>query len=144
SRPPLVQVSFVLQTAPYTKLEISGLRQRGAAPENTTAQLEMSLSLTERADGIVGTLEYAVELFDAATVDRMVGHLQGVLAGMVADAGAAIGDLPLLSAAEHDRILVAWSATDAPPPVIACAHDLFSAQAARTPDAAALLYQGEA
>ncbi|APR75501.1 Malonyl CoA-acyl carrier protein transacylase [Minicystis rosea] len=141
-RPPLVQVSFVLQTAPHAKLELSGVRQRGAMPENTTAQVELSLSLTERADGITGTLEYAVELFDAATVDRMIDHLVRMLAGMVEDASAAVVDLPLLSPDERARILAQSTTSDVAAPIVACAHDLFSAQAARTPDAPALLHEG--
>jgi amino acid adenylation domain-containing protein len=143
SRPPLVQASFVLQNAPREAIQLPGLRQRSAAPERTTAQDELWLSLTEMPDGIRGTIEYAADLFDAATVDRLIDHLLRILAGMVTDAGVAVGDLPMLGAAEREQLLVTWNASAAPAPVVACAHDLVSAQAARAPEAAALLFEGQ-
>ena len=140
SRPPVVQVSFALQNAPSEGIRLAGLAHRGAAPENASAQVELSLSLTERESGIVGTLEYATDLFDRATIDRMIAHLVRLLAAMATDGEAAIGDLAILSDEERAAALGAKRVDE--PPVVACAHELFSAQAACAPDAAALLFQG--
>ena len=78
-------------------------------------------------------MEYATALFERETVERWLGYLRRVLEGMVADERAAWTRLELLSAAERRRVVEEWNATDAAFPAGACVHELFEAQAARTP-----------
>lgn len=74
---------------------------------------------------------------------RMRGELEVLAAAALADEGARVGALPLLSDEERQRVLVEWNRTEAPYPRDACVHRLFEAQADRTPDAVALVCRGE-
>ncbi len=84
-------------------------------------------------------MEYAADLFDGGTIDRLVGHLTTLLEGIAADADLRLSALPLLGEAERHRLLVEWNATAAGYPSQECLHDLFAAQAERTPDAVAVI-----
>ncbi|HVR95732.1 MAG TPA: amino acid adenylation domain-containing protein, partial [Thermoanaerobaculia bacterium] len=142
-RTPLVQVLFVLQNAPMPDLEIGDLTLRPLDVHTGTAKLDLTLSLVEERDGFTGTLEYASALFEAATMERLLGHFATLLDGSLADPERAVGELPLLTTAERDQLLVEWNATAAASPV-GCLHELFAAQAARTPGAPAILFAGRA
>ncbi|MCG8351896.1 MAG: amino acid adenylation domain-containing protein, partial [Chloroflexales bacterium] len=83
--------------------------------------------------------EYNTDLFDAATIARMTGHFQRLLAGIVANPAQAVAALPLLSAGEREQLLFAWNPPASPCAATPCLHERFAAQAARTPDAIALV-----
>src|SRR5262249_28477337 len=86
---PLFQVMLVLQNAPAGGLEIRDLYLRPMGGAGTTAKFDLSLSVWERNGELAGTVEYATDLFDATTVDRLSGHLERLL-----DAALATPDLP--------------------------------------------------
>ncbi|HEX6861378.1 MAG TPA: condensation domain-containing protein, partial [Thermoanaerobaculia bacterium] len=147
SRSPLFQVSFGLDEAPRPPLPLApGLTLEAEGTATDTAKFDLSLVLQEVPDGLASSLEYATDLFDAATVRRMLGHLATLLAGVVSHPAARISDLPLLTAAER-RELEAWNAglrLGRPHPEETTVRDLFGAQAARTPDAPAVITADEA
>ena len=94
-------------------------------------------------DGLIGRLEYATDLFDRPTIERFAGHFERLLEAIVADPERRISELPILSDAERHQLVKAWNATAAEYPREACVHDLFAEQAARTPEAIALVYEDE-
>jgi len=143
SRNPLVQVVFVLQNASSAPLELSGLTVRPIAIETRTAKFDLTLSMGETDQGLSGAMEYNTDLFDAAMIRRLVGHFQVLLKGIVADPTRRLAELPLLTEAERHQLLVTWNATAADYPHNACIHTLFEAQVKRTPDAVAVVYEGE-
>ncbi|HYR07484.1 MAG TPA: amino acid adenylation domain-containing protein, partial [Longimicrobium sp.] len=141
---PLFQVMFAWQNAPDGTPELPGLAVVAAdAAERDTAKFDLTLTLWEDGGRIVGSVEYATALFERATVERFIEYLRRVLAGMAEDDAARMDGIPLLPAAERARLVEEWSAGDAAPPAGQCIHHLFEAQAARTPDATALVHQGE-
>src|SRR6185369_8673786 len=73
---PLFQVMFVLQNAPVESLEIRDLRLRPFAGAGTTAKFDLTLSLWEQGGGLAGAVEYATDLFDAVTVDRLLARFE--------------------------------------------------------------------
>lgn len=87
-------------------------------------------------------LEYSRRRFDDDVVARMLGHLRMLLEGMAAHPQVRLKDLPLLTAAERHQLLVEWNDTDIDYPADALLHKLFEAQAARTPDAVAVVSDG--
>ena len=107
----------------------------------SVAKFDLTLSLAEAGGRITGGLEYATALFDRATIERHAGYLQRLLEAMVADDARAVDRLPLLSDAERHQLLVEWNATEADYPRDKCVHELFEAQAARTPDAIAVVHE---
>jgi len=84
-------------------------------------------------------IKYQCHRFDTATITRMLGHLRTLLAGMVANPTQRLADLPMLTVAERQQLLVEWNNTSTVYPQDVCIHELFEAQAARTPDAVAVV-----
>ncbi len=137
SRNPLFQVSFALQNATRTSLELPGLTLSPMEVHSGTTKFDLSLSILEGAEGLKATWEYDVDLFDSARIARMVDHFRVLLEGIVANPGRKISELPLLTAAERDQILVEWNQTtniqeDR------FVHELFEQQVEKNPTAVAV------
>ena len=140
SRTPLFQVMFVLQNnqLPDVGRDDLTLAPFGSAEGSGTAKFDLTLALVEAEGSLAGSLEYDVDLFDAATIGRMIARFRALLEAAVADPGLRLSDLPL--ATEGELALVKeWNRTAADYPRGARVHDLFEAQVARTPDAVALV-----
>ncbi|WP_316203134.1 MULTISPECIES: condensation domain-containing protein, partial [unclassified Bradyrhizobium] len=102
SRQPLFQVLFALQNMPAETLELPGLALRRGDGEQATAKFDLSLYVHEREGRLEGRFEYATDLFEAATIERLSGHFGTLLEGIVAAPDARIGELALLSEAERE------------------------------------------
>ncbi len=133
---PLVQVLLALQNATAEGLEVPGLRLRRLPAPVTTAKLDLTLSLTEHDGELHGAIEYATDLWDGATIDRLAGHFERLLTAMTEAPEQRIGEASLLSP-EEARQLEAWNATPAEEPA-APVHELFFRQAEQAPDAVAV------
>ncbi len=142
SRHPLFQVMFALQNAPLGRVAQSALAIQPLAIERQTTQFDLSLFFEEAVEGLAATLEYRIDLFEDATIDRMAGHLQMLLAGIAADPDCRVSALPLLTEAELRRFQ-SWNATAVAYPPDLLLHQLVAAQVARTPDAIALAFEDQ-
>jgi amino acid adenylation domain-containing protein len=87
-------------------------------------------------------IEYDCGKFDRATITRMLGHLQTLLEGMVANPSQRLADLTLLTATERHQLLVEWNNTQSDFPD-RCMHDLFEIQVEKTPDAVAVVFENQ-
>ncbi|KMS70850.1 non-ribosomal peptide synthetase [Streptomyces viridochromogenes] len=105
---------------------------------NDTTQFDLSLEAFLTGGRLRIEATYRSGLFTADTVDRQLRHLETLLASALADPELAVSRLPLMTEAERHRVLEEWSATDHPVPVTHLT-DLLAQQAARTPDAPALV-----
>ncbi|AJX75401.1 D-alanine--poly(phosphoribitol) ligase, subunit 1 [Burkholderia pseudomallei MSHR2543] len=144
AHPPLFQVMFVWQNMPAGELTIPGLTIRAVETPLQTAQFELTLSLQEAGDDIVGHLNYASALFDESTVRRYVTYWRRLLEGMTAGAAdQTIVGLPLLDEAERKQVVYEWNATERDYPIEQCIHQLFEAQVDRKPEAIALTFDGQ-
>ena len=92
---------------------------------------------------LFGAYEYASDLFDHATIERLHSQLVEVLNGVLVDEGTSVRDLPMRSAAQDRLLLDVWNNTRREHDRDACVHQLFERAAARTPDAAAFIIGGE-
>ncbi|HEY0172458.1 MAG TPA: amino acid adenylation domain-containing protein, partial [Pyrinomonadaceae bacterium] len=141
SHTPLFQVMF---TAESGAPEGAQQRQEGLDLLTTAvARFDLSLAVIEGEGGLEATLLYSTDLFDEATARRLLAHYAALLASATADPSRPTSELDLLSAAERRHLLAGLNATAAAYPSGATLHQLFEAQAARTPDAAALVFEGE-
>ena len=109
--------------------------------ESGTAKFDLTLMLTDGGDDIDLEIEYSTDLFDEARIERMVGHFRTLLEAAAANPGQQLSDLPLLTNAERQQLLVEWNRTEAPYPKDQCLHELFEAQVERTPDAVAVVFE---
>ncbi|HEX7313097.1 MAG TPA: condensation domain-containing protein, partial [Pyrinomonadaceae bacterium] len=136
SRSPVFQVMFILQNAPTSALELSGVKLSLLDVDNKTAKFDLGLLMREDAEGrLSGVLEYNTDLFDASTVARIAGHLSVLLGAVVGSPARRIDALPLLTPGERALTLEGWNATAGRYRREACLHELFEEQAARTPEA---------
>jgi amino acid adenylation domain-containing protein len=140
---PLFQAMFVLQNAPVPEMEFSNLTLSPMKVDSKTAKFDLSLSLTETEQGLIGAFGYNTDLFDEATIARTVGHLQTLLEGIVADPDKHIYELPILTEAEQHQLLVEWNDTEADYPKDKCIHQLFEEQVERTPDHVAVVFEDQ-
>jgi amino acid adenylation domain-containing protein len=143
SRNPLFQVMFVLQNAPRPLAKASDLRFWQMEIEHERSPFDLSLFLRERDGKVIGFFEYSTDLFGRATIERMAGHFQMLLEGIVADPEQSVSTIPLLTEAERHQLLVEFNDTAAEYPKNSCIHELFEEQVERTPDATAVRFEGK-
>ncbi|MHA7629651.1 non-ribosomal peptide synthase/polyketide synthase [Corallococcus sp. M7] len=139
SRSPLFQVMFVLQNTPTEALQLPGLSLRPLPLETHFAKFDLTLSLQEVQEGLVGTLEYATDLFDAATIQRMAGHFGVLLEAIAKKPESRLGDLPLLTDTERQQLLVEWNPPASQAPRESSISSMVEAQVRRTPGALAVI-----
>jgi len=139
----LFQVMFVLQNAPLLPdLELAGLNLTQLELKSVIAKFDLALEFTETVSGLTGRLEYNTDLFERATIERLSGHLQTLLTGIVANPKTPIHELPLLTKAEQQQLL-AWNNTAVDYPQDKCVHQLFEAQVETTPEAVAVVFENQ-
>ncbi|HEY4587776.1 MAG TPA: amino acid adenylation domain-containing protein, partial [Thermoanaerobaculia bacterium] len=139
---PLFQVMLVLQNAPGAELEIPDLRLSPVAVDAAPAKLDLTLNLGEHDGRVAGTAVYATDLFDAATVERLLIRFERLLEAAAAAPDRPVTELPLLAPAELHQARREWHPAVPVGGAGLCVHERFAAQTERTPDAVALVYQG--
>ncbi|MCP4655687.1 MAG: non-ribosomal peptide synthetase, partial [bacterium] len=128
STSPLFQVAFALQNASQEILELPGLTLSAVAVETAVAKFDLTLSLEESTGGIIGGLEYNVDLFDATTMDRLLAHFERLLEGAVEDPERRLSELPWWTEAARHQLLVEWNGTPGEADARSI-HQLFETQA---------------
>ncbi len=139
---PLFQVLFVLQNHPQADLELTGLTVIPLDTDHADGMLDLSLDLIEGANGLTGKLTYNTDLFDHSTIQRMSGHFETLLHGLVQNPTQSVSELPLLTKTERHQLLVEWNATTKPYPGNQPIHELVEAQVELTPHHVAVVCDG--
>ncbi len=157
SHHPLFQVVFGFQNAPMSALEMPGLVPSfmNIDLKKTRFDLELHLwkcsedfrSLSggnwEYSEGLRGVMVYNTDLFEQATISRMLKHFQTLLSGIVANPEQRIANLPLLSDVERHQVLVEWNNTQADYPQDKCIHQLFEEKVQQYPDSIVVKFANE-
>ena len=139
SRSPWFQVMFALQNFPKETLTFSGLEMTPYRLKNTTAKFDLTIGMAEQDAQLQGNIAYNTDLFKAETITRMVEHFQVLLAAIVASPDQPVATLPILPETERRKLLVDWNNTLTGYPNNHGIHRLFEEQAARTPEAVAVV-----
>lgn len=140
---PFFQIAFDLQETPSPSLSLPGLMVTLMPVEQKVARLDLRLFLEQQETGMQGFLEYNTDLFTASSIERMIKHFRRLLEAIITNPDQPVTSLSLLSQDERQQLLTEWSGTSMQSPWHACAHTLFEAQAARTPDAIAVVFKQE-
>ncbi|WP_433337018.1 amino acid adenylation domain-containing protein [Spirillospora sp. CA-294931] len=141
-RHPLFQVGLTFQNNPEARLDLPGFTAEAEPLNAGVARFDLLMVLTERAGGLDGELEYALDLYDPATAERLVARFERLLTALLADPGARIGELDILDPGERHTLLTEWPGGDPVPVERATIPALFEAQAASRPDAVAVRFEG--
>jgi amino acid adenylation domain-containing protein len=112
-------------------------------PHSRTANMDLALLMEETVQGVKGSVQYNADQFEDATIARMAGHLETLLLGIVANPDRRLSMLPLLTEEERHQLLVEWNDTEKDYPKESCIHELVEAQVERTPDAVAVVFEGQ-
>ncbi|MFE9017888.1 amino acid adenylation domain-containing protein [Streptomyces sp. NPDC007808] len=142
SRPPLTSVMFLLDETPDTAPGLAGLATEPIDFSSRATKYDLMISVHDTGSAVRALVEYPTDLFDATTVDRLLGHFLTTLEAAVERPTEPLSALPLLTEAERRAALDDWNATRAPFPQDACLHQLFEEHADRRPDAAAVVCGG--
>jgi len=143
SHAPLFQVDFLLQNSPPSPLELTGLTATPLTTENDTAKFDLTLGMENTGAELKGVWEYNTDLFDRSTIERLTGNFITLLEALVVNPQQPIFQLPLLTEVEAKELLKDWNATEKAYPFHQCIHQLFEEQAARTPAAVAVVFEGQ-
>jgi amino acid adenylation domain-containing protein len=138
---PMFQAMFVLQIAENSSIGVQGIVSEPVEIDAGTSKFDLTLSLAERHKRLVGIIEFSTDLFDRSTIERMAGHYRTLLGGIVADPNRSISELPILTEAERQQLLIEWNDTESDYPKDKCISQLFEEQAASTPDAIAVSFE---
>ena len=144
SHSPLIQVLFLMQNAPAWPLSLPGLTVTpipATKVDNGTAKLDLTLQTEDSEEGLRVGLEYNSDLFEEATMARLLGHFQTLLEGIVAKPNERVSELPLLTTVERKQLLVDWNNTRRDFSQDKTIPELFKEQAATRPDAVAATFE---
>jgi pristinamycin I synthase-3/4 len=140
---PLFQVLFVLQNAPVGKLALPGLTLAPIELEARGAKFDLTLSLAEEGSELAGSLEFDRDLFDPVTAARLLERFSVLARAAAAEPDRPVADLSLLSPAERQQTTIEWNHTGDLAISGVDLYELVAAQARRTPEAEALVWQRE-
>ncbi|MEU8542161.1 amino acid adenylation domain-containing protein [Streptomyces sp. NPDC048717] len=142
SRTPLYQVAFDLHDESFNGAVEGDEDIRTLQELWGIAHTDLTLYMRRHDDGTMfASLEFATALYDTATVERLAGRFQRLLAAVAADPETVLGECDLLPATERVRLTSAWATAPAEP-VTDAVHEIFAVRAARTPGAVAVEEDG--
>ena len=155
SHPPLFQAIFIMQEphqrrniSPFLlgqggdRIELDGLIMQSVGfDDKARIFVDLQLTLFEEHGSLTTLWQYNTDLFDEETIARMGECFRILLQGALADPELRISDLPLMTAAQREEILITWNQTAAAYSKDKCLHQLFEEQVERAPDATALVFE---
>jgi len=158
SRPPLIQAMLIYQMAHLpnqealtrfavgedgARLRVGEIEVESLALNLRTTQFDLTLKLAATENRISGLLEYNADLFDASTIERMVGHFKALISGAWQDPHRPISELPMMRENERRQLLLEWNQTRLIFPTERCVHTSIEEQVNLTPDAVAVSFEDE-
>ncbi|MCR4435862.1 MAG: amino acid adenylation domain-containing protein [Clostridiales bacterium] len=142
SRNPLFDTMFVLQHVDTAEIKIGDLKLTPYKDIHRIAKFDLLLEAVERDEDIVFSLEYCTKLFKKATIERLIAHFTNILGIIASNPEKLLGEVDMLTGEERHRLFYHFNDTRRDSPVQGTIHQLFEKQAERTPDAAAVVFEG--
>src|SRR5260370_34167812 len=134
---------FVLKSEEILPLQLPGLKAEHFRVDGVMANFDLTLDIVEQNEQLVCLFEANADLFEADTIERMMGHFQILLEGIAKNPGQKVSELPLLTEPEREQLLVEWNDTTTDYPSNLCIQELFEQQVANAPDAVALVWDDQ-
>ncbi len=142
SHAPIFQVAFVLQNLPpQQSVDLPDLTMQALEADNATAKYDLTLTMTDHPDGLLASLEYNTDLFNAQTMQRMLDHFMVLLRQVSEEPDIAIDKIDLLKSEEKQLILRDWNQTEKPFPGDQCVHEWFESLVEKQPEAPAIIFK---
>ncbi len=141
ARTPLFQVMLVLENAPPPAVRLAELTLRALEPDTGTARFDLTVNVVDGAGELTGSIEYDADLFEPPSIPRLVGHWRTLLAAAAEAPALRLSELPILTP-DEEATLAAWNETRQDRGPFRPLHAAIQEQAARTPDAVAVEWEG--
>jgi amino acid adenylation domain-containing protein len=142
SRPPLAQAFFVLQNARSSSLNLPSIQVEALPLASATSKFEFSVDAFDTGNGLGLFFDYNPDLFSPASVQRMAHHFEAALDSIARNPETRLSDLPLLTEAERQQIVVGWNRTEVVHEGTGNTAQRILAQAAQTPTRIAIGFEG--
>ncbi|HWD97875.1 MAG TPA: amino acid adenylation domain-containing protein [Bryobacteraceae bacterium] len=142
ARTPVFQVAFGLRQDPVRQYKLGSTRFEMLETHTGMSKFDLMLEVIDSGDRLTAVIEYNSDLFEADTIDRLLGHYETLLAGAIATPQTAISLLPMMTDAEARQIRE-WNSTERTWPLHRCLHEFIQDQVDRTPDATAVVFEDE-
>ncbi len=126
----------------WQRLDLPGLAVHDIETHKNSANYDLSLYIANESEGLIAALEYNSDLFAAATIKRMLGHFETLLQAIATGLDHRVGELPILTEAERNVLLVDWNDTKSDYSDDKCLQHLIEAQVQRSPNAVAVVFEG--
>jgi amino acid adenylation domain-containing protein len=123
-------------------VDFGDLKMRPFPMDQEEGQFDLALEIIDNNHSFTGLLKYCTDVYEEPTITRMASHFEILLQGIVSNPDQRLWELPLLTADERHQLIVEWNDTKVDYPANACIHELFEAQANRTPEAVAVEFEG--
>jgi amino acid adenylation domain-containing protein len=143
SHSPIFQLMFTWQNTPEADVELSDLQVENIEVNEHSAQFDLSLTLEESDEQIIGSMNYASALFDQSTIERHWGYMQTMLLAMTEDVTQKVSDISLISEGEYQQLISTFNDTDTPFSDDSLIHEAFEKQVVQTPLAIAIEFNGQ-
>jgi amino acid adenylation domain-containing protein len=140
---PVFRVMFSLGETSESAIHLPDLAVRAVESSTRATKVDLFLSISKEDDRLSAHVIYDTGLFDTNMITRMLGHLQSLLQGIIADPDQRISVLPLLTQEEKHQLLFEWNNTKNGYSCERCVHELIEAQTQHTPDAIAVICEDE-
>jgi amino acid adenylation domain-containing protein len=140
SHAPVYQIAFILENTPRSDVEVEGLALTPLRTESVNSKFDLTLALAQFGPSLLGSVEYNTDLFDQPTIARMITHYVRILEVVASDPQLRLSQLPLLTEAEWQRLVVEFNETATEAPDDRCVNLLLEAQARRSPQAIAVSF----
>ncbi|MFW6012209.1 MAG: amino acid adenylation domain-containing protein [bacterium] len=139
---PLVQTVFVHLNLPAREVALDELRMKPRPPVTSTTKFDVVLTTSTAGGRIHARLEYNSDLFEDATITRLMGHLRNLLEGAADEPHRKLSDLPLLDEADRRTVLEEWSGASVEAPALELVHERILKWARDRPEATAVVHEG--
>ncbi|MEQ8387017.1 MAG: amino acid adenylation domain-containing protein [Coleofasciculus sp. A1-SPW-01] len=143
SHTPLFQVLFQLRNVPNKIVKLQDLRFIDCQFDRGIAAFDLTLDIIDKTEGLFCQFEYNTNLFNKTTIQRIANHFQVLLEGIITQPVQVISRLPILKESQRYQLLVEWNNTQTDYPKDKCIHQLFEEQVEKTPDAVAVVFEGQ-
>jgi len=141
-RTPFFQVMFALEDTLVEEVVLPGLEASPIELETQSAQFDLTVAIRESSEGLHVSFRYNTDLFEAATIERMMRHFQQLLYGIVTHPAQPISEIPMLSDEERRQILLDWNRTKRDYGANETVLELLEQQAKETPENLAVMFEG--
>uniref|UniRef100_UPI00046B0577 non-ribosomal peptide synthetase n=1 Tax=Caldalkalibacillus mannanilyticus TaxID=1418 RepID=UPI00046B0577 len=143
SRNVLFDTLFALQNTEQEKLELEGLNIKPYPQEHKVAKFDLTFTIEEAEEGLLCEIEYATTLYNHVTIERMATHFKELLEAVVESPEETLASYHMIPDEEKKQLLYSFNDTRADYPTEKAVHQLFEEQVERTPDAVAVVQNGQ-